>query len=248
MTSTIVAKPATRHDWLDRSRGLAIILMEIFHACFDLTTFHFASFDFTNDFWRAFRTLIIVLFFGISGWTATLGHDRPIPWRRFSKRFLQVAMAAILISLVTGFLFPQRWIYFGILHFFAVSMWVALPFRGRPYWALTVGIALFVMDATLSNFNFSWLFQALQPVLHLPNSTLDIARFTPWFGVVLIGIFLGHVVPEDRVAAIFSAGFSAKKTPRFDLLLWTGRHPLSVYLIHQPILYGLTAIADALLH
>lgn len=244
------AKPTARNDWLDSGRGLAIILMVVFHLGYDLSTFQFVSFDFNDAFWRGFRTLIIVLFFGVSGWTMTLRHSQPIHWPRFLKRFGQVASGALLISSVTLVLFPQQWIYFGILHFFALSMWVALPFRSRPYLALVTALTIILLDVTQPWFHFTPLYNALQPWLHLPNSTLDIARFTPWFAVVLLGIFFGHVTPTAPLSNFIwrIRRSDTSQTPqKTSLLQWAGKHPLSLYLIHQPILYGATALAAAIL-
>lgn len=250
MNNTATSETVTRVSWLDSSRGLAIILMVIFHLCYDLSTFHFVDFDFSGAFWRAFRTVIVVLFFGVSGWTMTLKHSQPIQWPRFLYRFGQVAGGALLISLVTFVMFPQQWVYFGILHFFALSMWVALPFRSRPYLALTVALIIFILDATQPWFHFTLLFNAVQPWLNLPDSTLDIARFTPWFGVVLLGIFLGHITsatPLNKCGWYHRLHDWMPQAPRISILAWAGKHPLALYLIHQPLLYGVTAATAAIL-
>ncbi len=245
-------QPKDRLLWLDGARGLAILMMVVFHFFYDLSHFHFMALDFTDPFWRGFRTLILSLFFVVSGWTMTLNPAGGLRWGSFIKRFGQVAAAALALSLVTYLLFPQQWIYFGILHFFALSMWLALPFRQRPWLALCVGAALFFLDATVDGFGTTFLFLWLQPWLNLPNSTLDIARLVPWFGVVLFGIFLGHLGRGKLAIPVIVAlsGLATHSTLANHALnavakplAWVGKHPLFIYLVHQPILFGLIALA-----
>ncbi len=57
-----MAKP-NRFDLIDALRGLAVILMVVFHFCFLLKEFHLAFDNFhRNPLWLHFRTLIVTLF------------------------------------------------------------------------------------------------------------------------------------------------------------------------------------------
>jgi uncharacterized membrane protein len=65
---------------------------------------------------------------------------------------------------------------------------------------------------------------------------VDYYPILPWFGIALLGVFVGHT--------LYPGG-----TPRFTLpdlsqrapirgLTFLGRHSLLIYLVHQPILLG----------
>lgn len=247
----IPAQNTVRLLGLDSARGLAILLMVLFHFCYDLSYFHFVSMQFTDPFWIGFRTVTVSLFFIVSGWTMTLSPEKGMRWSRFYRRFGQVAGAAVAISVVTYLMFPQQWIYFGILHFFALSMWIALPFRQRPMLALWVGLLFFLLYATVDSFNLTPLFLLLQPWLNLPNSTLDIARLIPWFGIILFGIFLGHYgkkcfswIPVNVLSRNMANLYfwKTRQSAVMRPLAWIGKRPLSIYLIHQPILFSVIAL------
>jgi uncharacterized membrane protein len=77
-------------------------------------------------------------------------------------------------------------------------------------------------------------------VLHLgiPTRTVDLVSFFPWIGVVLIGVFVMH-------KALFQ--IEIKSNRALNKLVLLGQHSLLIYLIHQPILYGLFGLTDMIL-
>lgn len=221
---------------LDYIRGLAVCLMIVFHLSYDLWYFHLLKIDFYGVFWEWFRYLIVTLFFIVSGISSTLASLPNVRWLAFSKRVGQVAGSATLITVVTYFIYPDSWIYFGVLHFLALSMCLVLPFSKMPKVALALGISFFVLFNTTHWFNLEFLFNWLQPVLYLPSGTQDLTRFIPWFGMILIGSYLAHnAIPlfiSISKHPYFTHGKSAK------MMLFVGKHSLKIYLIHQPLLYG----------
>jgi uncharacterized membrane protein len=74
--------------------------------------------------------------------------------------------------------------------------------------------------------------------LGIPTRTVDLVSFFPWIGVVLIGVFVMH--KELFQIKIISGPISNK-------LVLLGQHSLIIYLIHQPILYGLFGLTDVIL-
>ena len=64
---------------------------------------------------------------------------------------------------------------------------------------------------------------------NIPKHTVDLVSFIPWFGVVLIGIFIAHY----RLI-----GLRIKESPISASLSFLGRHSLIIYLIHQPLLFA----------
>ena len=220
-----------RLHYLDIIRGIAIILMVVYHFCFDLDNFHFIQIDMdTSPLWRGFRYLIITLFLSTMGISLALTHHQKICWVCLKKRSLLLGGAAILVSLASYLQFPQTWIYFGILHFILFASWLGLLFIGRPWLSLIT--ALFILLGTaLGWLHTDRLFSLLQQPLHLPPEyTEDLVTPFPWFAVVLIGIFIvakdWHLIPKVK-ATIISNNIS-----------FLGRHSLLIYLIHQPILFG----------
>ena len=236
----VVGTSGQRLPLVDELRGLAVLLMAAFHFCYDLSVFGFLRFEMNGGFFSWFRYLIVTLFFTAVGAGLYLGHCQAIQWRRFCLREVKIIAGALVISLSTYLLYPQSWVWFGVLHFIAVASVLALPFIQIPRTALITGVAIFLLYNLLDWFNLTLLYQALQPTLHLPRGTQDLTRLIPWLGMVLIGIYLG------------SRGFwGADSMPLGWLrrpVAWLGQHSLLFYLLHQAPLFGLAWLLDRLVH
>lgn len=223
---------------VDVMRGVAIALMVIFHFCFDLAYFRYAGFDFYQDaFWLNFRTLILSLFLFLVGVSLVLSTQRGINVRRFTQRLLRIVGAALLVSAATWWMFGDRFVYFGVLHFIALASVLGLLFVRKPVVALILGIALLVAGNTVQYPGFD------QPGLrwiglmtHKP-ATEDYVPLVPWFGVVLAGIFAARVLLQKRRLERLDSMLPAGAAP-VRLLAFSGRHSLLIYLLHQPVLFG----------
>ncbi len=223
---------------VDVMRGVAIALMVIYHFCFDLAYFGYAGFDFYQDaFWLNFRTLILSLFLFLVGVSLVLSTQRGVNVRRFVARLLRIVGAALLVSVATWWMFDNRFVFFGVLHFIALASVLGLLFVRKPVIALVLGIALLVIGNTVQYPGFD------QPGLrwiglmtHKP-ATEDYVPLFPWFGVVLAGIFAGHVLLRERRLERLDSIMPSGTAP-VRLLAFSGRHSLLIYLLHQPVLFG----------
>ncbi len=233
------------YDFLDVSRGFAILLMFIFHFCYDLDYFGYIDQDFTHDpFWTSFRNLIVSLFLLIMGTSLYLANYRGIRKSRYNRRLAQLVLYAALVSLGSWLMFPKAMIFFGILHFIALASVVGLLFLRFGIVNLILGIALIIFSLNFSHpfFNQPWL-QWFGLVSRLPV-TVDYVPFLPWFGVVLIGIYLGDRLtrlPEKHILHRWQSrdGFTR-------LLRLGGLHSLNIYMLHQPVFIGLLYLVHQL--
>ena len=221
-----------RLHYLDVIRGIAIIFMVIYHFFFDLDNFNYIQIDMNTDvFWRGFRAVIISLFLVTMGMSLALTHRKGICWHCLKKRTLFLGSAAILVSFASYLQFPDSWIYFGILHFILFASWLGLLFLGKPWLSLISAMAI------LFGYFSGWLhtqalFSLLQQPLQLPlYYTEDLVAVFPWFSLVLFGLFIvaknWHLYPQLQ-------GNTVSK--KVALL---GRNSLLIYMIHQPILFGI---------
>ena len=70
-------------------------------------------------------------------------------WSAYIARLGRIALAAAVISLATFFLFPDSWIFFGILHCIALSSVLALPALVAPLPLVGLAAALVFAGPTL---------------------------------------------------------------------------------------------------
>ena len=117
-----------RYWEIDFARGIAVLMMIAFHFIFDL--FFFRGFDVNifSGFWMYFARATAGLFILVFGISLTISYSRRKNFRRFLERAVQLAVLAVIITVFTLVLFPQETIWFGVLHFFAVSLLISIPF------------------------------------------------------------------------------------------------------------------------
>ena len=227
-----------RLPWLDQARGIAILAMMAFHTCFDLTYWHLASFNMLDDGrWIWTRNLIVTLFLAIMGISLVLGQGQSR--RHFWLRLGRIGAAALLISVVTWFMFGERFIYFGVLHFVVVASLLASLLRHwLPKPGIWIALGLFCLLTGL----YPGL-EAMDPrylnwiglTTHKPP-TEDYVPLLPWLGVVLLGMALGTRLASTPVTPPLPTSRPGKG------LAWMGRHSLLIYLLHQPLLMGLLGL------
>ena len=218
-----------RYLEVDLIRGFALVLMIVFHLFYDLNHFNYIDINIRSGIeCHYFRFFILTLFIGTVGISLTLANTNGLKLKAIKIRTLKLLLAATLITITTLFSNPAMWIYFGVIHFILLASLVGLLFVGRPLLSLILGVTILVLF-NLDLISTHWLYLQLRELLHLPKYTEDLVRFVPWFGVVLIGIFIGHKKYFD---------FNTQENRLTKPLTFLGKHALVIYLVHQPILFG----------
>jgi uncharacterized membrane protein len=223
---------------IDFLRGIAIIMMIIYHIIFDLTFFgNYNTLVFSNI-WYWFGRLTAVLFILLVGVSLTLSYSRTkkkkkVNWSKYLKRGLKIFSIGLFISLVTYLIFPKYYIVFGILHFIGLSIIIGYFFIRFKFSNLILGVLFILSGIYLSKltFNFYWLLWiGLTPINF---QAFDYYPLFPYFGIVLIGIFLGNFLYPN-----YKRKFNIPELPTIytKTICSLGRKSLIIYLIHQPII------------
>lgn len=235
--------PRQRLPFLDAARGVALIAMATYHFSWDLEFFGYLEpGTSTHGFLRIYARVIASTFLFLAGFSLVLAHFPRLRPGPFFRRLGLVAAAAAAISVATLWFTPDAWIFFGILHAIALSSVIGLVFLRLPP-ILTAGVA--AVAVILPSFARSALFDS-PPLLFLglsesmPRSN-DYVPLLPWVGALLAGIAVARFL-VDRQAL----GFVARLPAGPGWLRLAGRHSLTVYLLHQPVLiaflYGASMI------
>ena len=199
-SSEAKAAASQRWDAIDVARGIAIVAMIVYHFSWDLSFLQLIATNILQvPAWRWFARGIAGSFLILAGFGLTLAHAQGFRRVPFLRRLMKVGGAALAVTVVTYFAFPESYIFFGILHCIAVSSVLALPFL-RLHPALTLAAAVFCLVAP-------WIFT--NPALDAPwldwlglgasdPVTNDYVPIFPWFGLVLIGVAAGKLLLPRR--------------------------------------------------
>ena len=237
MTTKQPAKPGRIWE-LDAFRGFCILCVIFVHAVFDLRYFaglpvlEYPLFQFIMDYGG-------ILFVMLSGICVTLGS-------RSVKRGAIVLCCGLLITAVTegmialGMADASVRIQFGVLHLLGVCMLLYPLYRRLPTVAIALlGAAIVMLGYWFETFRVdaTWLFP-----LGLRAHGFSAGDYFPLFphlGWFMIGTVLGRTLYRSRQTLLPKVPANAAPI-RF--LCACGRHSLWIYLIHQPVVYGILMI------
>ena len=227
-----------RIQLIDAIRGFCVVLMVIHHLLYDLVIFLDAPlWLFKNSVFDVLHYFFAGMFIFISGVSSRFSRSNV-------KRGLKVIAAALVITLVT--LFLKMPIYFGILHFLGFCMlfygltaelWEKLPQIIAPilYCVLLIASAIWVKKTGFVHVKWLWMFGFKYEGFY----SADYFPILPWIFVFLLGTWAGKYVVERRLPNWF---YSAD----VPFLPAIGRKAFIVYLLHQPVLYGLVLLVQVI--
>jgi uncharacterized membrane protein len=246
----MVDSPTARFWEVDLLRGVAIVLMVLYHFVFDLDYFAVCDIEVSSGFPLAFARLTASLFLLLVGLSLTLSHSRSRLlgqegrfFFRLLKRSAWILGLALGISIVTYLVMGRGFIIFGVLHLIALSLLLAYPFLRLHMANFILGLLCILLGVYLQTVcvDSPWLlWLGLAP----PDFySVDYFPLFPWFGVILMGMGLGDLFYTGYKRRVDLPDLSSSYFVRSLALL--GQNSLSVYLIHQPVLIALLYLGGA---
>lgn len=243
--------PAGRYALLDELRGLDLVSMMLYHACWDLVFL----FD-VNMRWyagtpgRLWQQTICWVFILLSGFCAPFG-------RYMLRRGTVVFGAGAVVTLATLVFMPEGRAIFGVLTFLGAAMLLTgvlepLLKKVMPAVGLAVSAVLFAVCYPVS---LGWVGLGGWKLM-LPQSlyanyftaffgfypdwfySTDYFGLLPWLFLFWAGYYLHKAVGRRRMEPLRRSVCPA--------LGWMGRHSLLLYLLHQPVIYGVLSAAAVL--
>lgn len=218
-------------------------MMIFFHLLYDLNYFNIYKMSLYSGYFLIYVYLVGTIFILLVGVSLTLSCSRAENvlakkelHLKYVKRGLTIFGLGLLITIFTWFYIGKGFVVFGVLHCIGLSIILAYPFLRFRYRNLLLGAFLILAGVILKNmvFDFNWLIWLGFVPSHF--YTTDYFPLLPWFGVVLIGIFLGNSLYHNYKRVFNLRDISDLKPVRFFCFL--GRHSLVIYFIHQLILFA----------
>jgi uncharacterized membrane protein len=235
----------SRYWEIDLARGIAILMMLVFHTLFDLYYFGIYQVEVYSGFWRYFAFATAALFLLIVGISLTISRARVALTKsgyqlalKFVYRGAGIFLLGLVVTFFTWLFLPESFIVFGILHLIGISVMLSPLFFRFKKWNIVLGFLFLAIGFLVATQSGSiWLLPlGIHPAAF---SSVDYEPIFPWFGVVLIGMALGELLYPEGVR-----GFALPAIPAFIVrpLGFLGRHSLIIYLVHQPIILFIIAI------
>lgn len=244
------ATPISRRIFfLDELRGFAVLCMIFYHGFFTFsTTLNWQWSSQLLSFFQPVEPLFAALFLVISGIAANLTRSNLL-------RGTKLAVVAACVTIVTVFVTPEQPIYFGILHLLSVAMLLTQPLKPLtdriPIWT-GIGICFCLTALTYHIWEGFLGFFSL-PLIPLPEFlyqtdwlcwlgtysdsffSVDYFPIFPWLFVYFGGVFFGRLALRGRFPK-----WTYQSHVRFFSFL--GRHALLLYIVHQPVFYGIAML------
>ena len=226
---------------LDALRGMALIGMIGIHLIYDLVDL-FQVWNWVQPTWYLlFKNNYGALFLLISGVSVTLG-SHPV------KRGLQVFLCGFLCTAATvgmylaGAAGKDIIIYFGVLHCLGTCMMLWPVFRrGSSRFLVLLGLCMIALGLWLRTRGFSFPWLTVFGFCRYGFASSDFFPLFPNLGYFLLGAIVGRRVYAEKRSLL------PRENPPLPFLRWCGRHSLTIYLLHQPILAAAVALYAAVL-
>jgi len=244
-TKSSAGKRSERFWEVDAARGVAILMMAVYHLMYDLDTFGGYGVSSTSGFWRYFADATAFSFLFLVGVSLAISHARARARRPEGRLFGKYLLRGLwvfgwgMVLTVVFLAFGMGVIAFGILHLIGASIILAYPFLNLRLPNLLLGLAVVAVGIYVQTLGLVSGSPWLLPFGVVPEGLLmpDYRPLLPWFGVVLIGLFVGNVVyGNGRVPLRRGAGPWVARP-----LGVLGRWSLVIYLVHQPVLIATLA-------
>lgn len=243
-------KPKTQwYHLIDGLRGLALLNMLAFHFLYDIyIIFGQNPAWYQNPVIQAWQQYICISFIFISG----------ISWH-FSqnniKRGLQLNLYGLLITAVTLLVIPSQAVWFGILNFIGCATLLMNPLKRflqkqNAAAGLFLSLILYLLSRNVPDGRLSFgplklaelpgrLYESrILTFLGFPYSgfySSDYFPILPWFFLFLAGYWFWDLVCQrESLSRFFQINV--------PVLSAIGTKTMWIYLVHQPILYFLSAL------
>lgn len=217
---------------LDALRGFAVLCVVVLHFLFDLSAFTSTEIVLPVFLMQYGGVIFVVL----SGICITLGS-------RSTLRGCVVFACGMLITLVTWAMAEMELtdaslvVKFGVLHLLGICMLIYPLFRkAQAPTLITVGSCIVVLGYVFTTVRVQTPFLFPFGLIEAGFASGDFFPLFPHLGWFMLGCALGRKFYTKKKSLLpnFPKDFFLIRFFRF-----CGRHSLWIYLLHQPILYGI---------
>ena len=233
-----------RYTALDILRGISLVSMVLYHGMWDIVYMFGVRADWYESYGAyIWQQSICWTFILLSGFCFSFG-------KRKLRRALTVLAGSVIISLVTAFI-PGSEIRFGVLCLIGSCMLFLIPLDkilGKiPAWLGAAAFFILFLFTKKADYGYLGFFGIR--LIELPSalyanyltaylgfspsffSSADYFPIIPWLFLYVVGYLLHRICEKHGLLS---------RLPNISCppLEFLGKHSLPVYMLHQPIIYG----------
>ena len=245
---------------LDFLRGVALILMLFMHFSWDVRyEFGVRTFEYLESdwFWTFGHPVIVTLFVSVSGICCTFSRNNV---KRGLKLLAAWGALTLTTFLITKYLGIDCLILFNVLSvltcgvfLYALIAYIEKKTKANPN-AVNVIMGIVGLYIVICGCNIHYMDFASDSLLFLPigftisgiPSQADYMPLFPWLGIFLLGCVIGRTCYKEKKTLFPSADKTMKAISR--PVEFIGRHSLIIYLVHQPVVYGILYVIFLLIN
>ena len=256
-------------------KGIAVILMIIFHIFYLIRLLNISDYNVYGGILQLIAQLshnTFILFVGINLVVSFLKYKKKYYksgenktqffinyFKKQSKRSIILLALGFVMSILSYFTFPDKWIKFGILHFVGVSIFLSTFIVDKKYVSLIIAVILLLITMIVkSEYMFGKIFNMclntplscfITGLANVKYSTLDHFNLLGYFPIICLGIFAGHNLYSankrlftNKNSNLDNTLNNLNKNKFTKYITMMGRNSLKIYFIHfiaiYIILYG----------
>lgn len=248
-TQKVSPTPSSKRFFeIDVLRGVAIMLMIFGHILWDLD--YFGIVPMNNVVYSALQKTVPPLFFLLVGISLIVTEKRiensyPKNERKYYlntvSRGLKIFSLGMILTIGSLIFIPGKPVFFGVLHCIGLSVILSAPFLKFRKYNLLIALVL-IFAGTIIAQQYVENPSSFQLLIGLHSAdiwshTVDYFPLLPWFGICLLGIVIGDWLYSGEERRFRMPDLSRYKPVK--MFQWFGKHSLSIYLLHQPIIAGI---------
>ena len=240
-----------RYEEIDILKGIAVICMVVFHFFYFPNKYGFKEIEYNTDFLNTIARIAQFIFIGSVGVNLTLSkeksnekeEDKSEFIKKNIKRVVKLVFLALLMSLFTYFIFGDKFVKFGILHFISFASLALFYFVDDlkiMYTLLILSILVYYLIK-----NNPEVFRSIPEKIAFVSGfynnkyeSVDHFPIFPWIIVVLIGVIVGHYIKKKK--NIFPKNI--KENVVVSSIGKIGASSLEIYSVHWIVLYVIYCI------